>query len=130
MAQDKIKMGTTTSNLVEIRAPDIGLGYDFETTYTEDTSRLQNGILYLRPMFTVEALSYTATNVSKSEMTKILSYIAKGNAFYLHYFSPYAGTWVTNPFYVGKGSMTIGSYDENKELFSSLSFQMTGVDPL
>lgn len=130
MAQNYIQMGTLETNTVKIRQPDEGLGYDFETKYTEDTDRLLSGHLYLRPLFTVEALSYKATNISRADVAQILGYIAKGNSFWLHYFSPYRNAWVTNPFYVGKGNMSIGRLIENGEYFDSLEFQMTGVLPL
>ena len=97
MAQNYIQMGTLETNTVKIRQPDEGLGYDFETKYTEDTDRLMSGYLYLRPLFTVEALSYKATNISRADVAQILGYIAKGNSFWLHYFSPYRNAWVTNP---------------------------------
>lgn len=125
-----IKMGRTSAGAVKIFQPDEGLGYDFETTYTEDTDRLQNGVLYLRPMFTVEALSYKATNVPTVEVAAILSFIARGNPFYLHYFSPLTSSWTTKQFYVGKGSLSIGRLTDNNSYFDEISFQMTGVNPI
>ncbi|MBQ0037759.1 MAG: hypothetical protein KBS74_03710 [Clostridiales bacterium] len=125
MAQDYIKI-----NNIQIRQPDEGLGYDFETTYSEDTTRVQSGVLNLTPQFTAEAFSYSAKNLTVSEMRTILQQIAKGGKFSFHYFSPYYGQWRTDYFYVGKGSISIGKLDANKELFSGLSFSVIGVNPL
>ena len=125
MAQDKIKM-----NSAVIRQPDAGLGYNFETTYTSDTTRSQSGVLYAPAVFTVEALSYKATGLTKAEMSQILQIVATGEPFLLHYFSPYYATWRTDSFYVGKGSLTIGTLNESDETFDELSFNMIGVNPI
>lgn len=125
MAQDYIKINGTT-----ILQPDEGLGYDFESTYTEDSTRVQSGAGHFTPMFTVEAFSYTATSVSKTDMKQILQLVAKGKPFTLHYFSPYYGEWRDDQFYVGKGNVSIGRLNEDKELFDSLSFSMVGVNPI
>ena len=50
-------------NGVDIWQPDKGLQYNTETTFTEDSVRAMNGVLYETPMFTVEQLGYVATNV-------------------------------------------------------------------
>lgn len=132
MAQTMIAMKSTASgSWYIIRQPDAGLTYNFETTYTSDSTRLQSGALSAKAMFTVEQLGYEAGRVSVTEMRTILGFIAKGQPFYLRYFSPVTGTWVTNRrFYVGKGELQIGTLDENKEYYDSLSFNMTSVDPL
>lgn len=113
-----------------ILQPDEGLGYDFETTYTEDSTRAMDGTLYSSAMFTVESFSYTATWVSQADMKTILQIVAKGKPFTLHYMSPYYGTWRDGPFYVGKGSLSVGRWNDKEERYESLSFNMIGVDPL
>ena len=125
MAQDYIKMNGTV-----ILQPDEGLGYDFETTYTEDTTRVQSGVLHATAMFTVEAFSYTATWVSVADMKTILQIVAPGKPFTLHYFSPYYGAWRDDRFYVGKGSLVIGRLNTQEERYDSLSFNMIGVNPI
>ena len=123
--QDSIKM-----NGIEIYQPDEGLGYSFESTYTEDSTRLQTGVLNAVPMFTVEQFSYQATDVPMDKATEILQIIAKGYPFTLHYFSVYYGVWRDGTFRVGKGSLAIGSLEENNTKLSSLSFNMTGDEPI
>ena len=123
--QDYIKL-----NGAVIRQPDEGLGYDFETTYTEDTTRAMNGTLYASAMFTVESFSYTASWLTQDEMRSILQVVARGRTFTLHYLSPYYGKWRDGRFYVGKGSLSVGRWNEAEERYESLSFNMIGVDPI
>ena len=125
MAQEYIKLNGTI-----IRQPDEGLGYDFETTYTEDSTRMMNGKLYASAMFTVESFSYSATYLTQEEMSTILQIVALGKPFTLHYMSPYYGTWRDGSFYVGKGSLSVGRWNEAEERYDSLSFNMIGVDPI
>lgn len=123
--QDYIKM-----NGVVIYQPDEGLGYDFETTYTEDSTRVQSGVMHATAMFTVEAFRYEATWVPAGRMREILQIIAKGSPFTLHYFSPYYGQWRDDSFYVSKGSLSIGRLEYRQEVFEDLSFNMVGVNPI
>lgn len=125
MAQEYVKI-----NGKKIKQPDAGLGYDFETTYTEDSTRVKSGTGHFTSLFTVESLSYEASLLTVSEMKEILQEVAKGNSFPLHYFSPYYGTWRDDEFYVGKGSLSIGALNEGGELYDSLSFNMIGVNPI
>lgn len=132
MAQEYIKIRKSASNnWLVLPQPDSGaLSYDFETTYTEDSGRVQTGVAVVSPLFTVEALGYSRAAVSKTMLSQILQIIAKGQQFQLHYFSAYYGAWRTSWFYVGKGQLNIGRLNENKELFTSLEFNMVGVNPL
>lgn len=123
--QDKIRI-----NGLDIFQPDEGLQYNFETTYTEDSTRLQNGQANFVGMFTVEQLNYTATDIPTSEASKILQQVIKGEPFTLHYFSLYHNRWRDDVFRVGKGQLSIGSLEEGGEKLSSLSFNMTGDNPL
>lgn len=125
MEQEKI-----TFNGVAIKQPDESLGYDFETTYTEDSTRVQSGVLHSTPLFTVESFSYSASWLTIQEMKQILQIVAKGISFQMHYFSPYYGKWRDDTFYVGKGSLSIGILRKDKEMFKSLSFNIVGVNPI
>lgn len=112
------------------KQPDEGLGYSFETTYTDDSDRVQTGTAYITPLFTVESYSYSASNLTLSEMSYILKQVAKGRKFKAHYLSPYEGKWKDGYFYVGKGSLKIGTWKEDEEIYDSLSFNMIGVQPI
>lgn len=123
--QDYIKI-----NDEKIYQPDRGLGYDFAVTYTEDSERTQDGVAHFTPLFTVERLSYTASNIPLSEASKILQKIDTGRSFKLHYKSVHYGKWRDGQFYVANGEISIGSLEEDNEYLSSLSFDMTGVNPI
>lgn len=123
--QGKIKI-----NGVDIFQPDEGIGYSFETTYSEDTGRVQSGSMNAVSYFTIEQLSYQATDVPIKKATEIIRMIAKGESFTLHYYSLFYGGWRDGKFRVGKGSLSIGTLEEGNEKLSSLSFNMTGDDPL
>ena len=123
--QDKIKI-----NDIEIYQPDQGLQASFETTYTSDSTRVQSGVMHATPMFTVEQFSYTATDIPVEEAKVIIQQIIKGNAFKLHYFSSYYGQWRDGMFRVGRGQYEIGTLKADEEKLSSLSFNMTGDNPL
>lgn len=117
-------------NGIEIQQPDEGLGYDFETTYSEDTGRVQSGVLHLTPLFTVESFSYEATDLTIQSMKQILEIVAKGSPFTMYYFSPYYGIWRTDTFYVGRGSLSIGTLEVESERYESLSFNIIGINPI
>lgn len=123
--QEKIKI-----NGVDIFQPDEGIGYSFETTYSEDSVRVQSGLMNAVSYFTIEQLSYQATDIPIKKATEIIRMIAKGEAFTLHYYSLFYGGWRDGKFRVGKGSLNIGTLEEGNEKLSSLSFNMTGDYPL
>nr|DAF72773.1 MAG TPA: hypothetical protein [Caudoviricetes sp.] len=125
MAQQRIDI-----NSAGIYQPDSGLTYSFESTYTSDSTRTQDGVGHFTSMFTVEQLGYTATGIPVAEATKILRQIIKGKSFTLHYYSLYYGAWRDDTFYVGKGECEIGTLEDGGETLSSLKFNMTGVNPI
>lgn len=123
--QDTIKI-----NGIQIYQPDEGLQSSFETTYSSDSGRVQSGVMHATPLFTVEQFSYSATDVPIDDVKVILQQIIKGNPFTLHYYSPFYGRWRDDIFRVGKGQYSIGSLKENGEKIESLSFNMTGDNPI
>lgn len=125
MAQDYY-----TINGVKIRQPLELMPFQFATTYTEDTTRTQDGVLHSTPLFTVESYSYSVTGLSAAEMAKFLQLVGKGKNFNFHYFSPYYGVWRTDKFYVGQGSLEIRRVNERNEWFDSVSCNIIGVNPI
>ena len=123
--QDTIKI-----NGIEIYQPDEGLQSSFETTYTSDSTRVQSGVMHATPLFTVEQFSYSATDVPIEDVKIILQQIIKGNPFTLHYYSPFYGRWRDDIFRVGKGQYSIGSLKADEEKIETLSFNMTGDNPI
>lgn len=124
MAQDRIKIDGN-----EIWQPDKDLSHNFATTYSEDSTRTQDGAGHFTPLFTIQQEGYSATHIPVEEASKILKLVI-GRNFTLHYFSPYEGKWIDGTFYVGQGDCTIGTLEEGEEHLSSLSFNMTGVAPI
>ncbi len=113
-----------------IKQPDEGLGYSFETTYTEDSTRVQTGEGFFTPLFTVESFAYKATRLTLREMSTILQMVAKGQFFDFTYMSPYYGGWRTDQFYVGKGSLNIGWFNETTGHYDELSMNIIGRNPI
>lgn len=124
MAQQKILINNT-----EIWQPDEDLAWDYETTYTPDSNRAQNGVGHFTEMFTVQSFGYTASHVPIAEWTKISQMIV-GRKFDLYCFNPHFGRWMTHRCNVGKGSLKIKSLEEGRERYSSISFNMTDIKPL
>lgn len=126
MKQEKILF-----NGIEIKQPDSGnLGVSFDTTYTDDSGRIMSGVAFATPLFTVEAYSYKATDLTLQEMSQILQIIDKGKPFTVRYLSAHYGKWRTDEFYVGKGTLTVGSWEASEERYDELSFNLVGVNPL
>lgn len=117
-------------NGASIYQPDKDMGYNLETTYSEGSNRTQFGKALLTPLFTVEQYIYEASNVPVVEANKILKIIAKGKTFNLYHWSLYHMAWRTDPFYVGKASLTIGEISPDLKFVSKISFNMQGVNPL
>lgn len=123
---EKIKM-----NNIEIAQPDTGLRYSLETTFTSDSTRLPSGSAVFTPMFTAEAFDYTRTGLTGEEMQTILQIIGRGMPFMLHYHSPFYNGWRDAPFRVGKvDNIAIGQLNDETGLYDSLSFHMTGENPI
>ena len=116
-------------NGVEIFQPDTDLAWDFETTYTEDSTRTQSGMGVFTEMFTTESFAYKASNVPVDEWTKISRMII-GRKFTLYAWNPHYGRWMEHRCYVGKGSLEIGTLEKNEERYSSISFNMIDINPL
>jgi len=124
MAQDYIKMNNTV-----IAQPD-KLSYSFETTYTEDSGRVQSGKAKTSRMFTVEAFSLSYTFLTLDEANAIVRIIQSGTPFQFHYPSVYYKGWRTAPFYVGKGQANWGRINLDEELVEDFSFNCVGVNPI
>lgn len=124
--KEKIKM-----NDIIIWQPEKDLAYSFETQYSSGSNRTQYGFGKFTPLFTVEQYGYTGKNIPIKEATKIIRIIAKGHNFKLHHFSIYHGEWRDDPFYVAKSQdIKIGELSDDQKYLSSLSFNMTGVNPI
>lgn len=124
MAQDRYKI-----NGREIFQPDKDLSLAWETTYTDDSSRTQDGKGHFTPLFTVYQHGYSASHVPVAEATWIISVISTGAPFILHGWSPKYGEWRDINCYVGKSAdCTVGSLEDGKEYYTTFAFNATEVD--
>ena len=81
-------------------------------------------------MFTVEQYSYEASNVPVIEANKILKGYRKRKNFQFVSLVALPHGMETDPFYVGKASLTIGEISQDLKFVSKISFNMQGVNPL
>lgn len=125
MAQQKYLI-----NGVEIWQPDQDLAWDYEKTYTQDSTRTEDGVGHFTKMFTIQSFAYQASHVPVAEWTKISQMIITEELFDLYTWSPHFGKWMTHRCYVGKGSLNIGTLEEGNESYSSISFNMVDNVPL
>lgn len=120
----------TTGDGVEIAQPECGMGYSYETTYTEDSGRVQSGTAIVAPMFTVKSYSYSRTHPTVAQVAQILSFIVGGGKYEMYAFNPKTGTWGWDVYYTGKGDMSIGYLTPDGGHYDSFSFNAVGVKPI
>ena len=113
----------------DIWQPDQDMDWNYETTYTPDSTRTQDGTGHFTEMFTIESFGYKASAVPVQEGTKILQKIV-GKKFDLFTWNPYFGKWMKHRCNVGEGSLSIGSLEEGGETYSSISFSAVDIKPL
>lgn len=112
--------------------PDIGIEFNFETTYTSDTNRVISGILMDEALFTVESLSFEFSHLTLQQISELQHIIIprKGKEHYqLHYLSDYYGGWRTDTFYTGKGSGKLRKIMNDDGTYN-LKFNAIGVNPI
>lgn len=124
MAQEKIKI-----NGVEIWQPDEELAWNYETTYTPDSTRSQDGEGHFTEMFTTESFAYSASNIPADEWSKISKMIV-GKKYDLWAWNPHFGKWMTMRCYTGQGSLNIKTLKSGEERHTSVSFNMVDIKPL
>ena len=115
---------------IEIAQPDKGMGFNYETTYTEDSGRIQSGAAIVAPMFTVKSYSYSRNHPTTAEVAQILGYIANGSKFEMYAFNPKTNAWGWDVYYVGQGSMSIGYLTPDGGHYDSFQFNAVGVNPI
>jgi hypothetical protein len=124
MDQDRYKI-----NGIEIFQPDKDVEYSWETTYTSDSTRAQNGEGHFTPLFTVRQYSYSASDIPAKEVAKILQIIDGGEPFIFHVWSPRDADWKDVKCYVGKGdNLSIRNLSKDYEICGLFSFNATVVN--
>lgn len=117
-------------NGIEVKQPLKGLGYGFTKKYSQDSTFVQSGKEHTTTVGVYEQFTYSASDLTAKELSTILRQIIDGEVFILHYLSPYYGVWRDDEFRVEAANATIGRWVEEDERYSSLSFTMTGVNPI
>ena len=119
-----------TGDGVEIAQPEQGMGFDYETTYTEDSGSVQSGVAVVTPLFTVKSFSYTRTHPTVAQVAQILSYILSGKKYEMYCFNPETASWEWDVYYTGKGNMAIGHLTKDGGYYDGFSFNAVGVNPI
>ena len=128
--QNKIKFSADGgATWIDVAQPD-ELGWSFETTYTEDSGRVQSGSAVVSSMHTVEAFSLGYSFLPLASANVIARLIVKGEPVLMHYPSVYYNGWRDDYFYVGKGQTKWGTVRADEEMVEDFSFNAVGVNPI
>lgn len=103
--------------------------WSFETTSTEDSGRAMSGAPYITPLFTVQAYDVEYEHIKLAQAKEILRRIVQTPSkpfFRLYAYSPYNGKWETAEYYVGDGTLKVGSLEENNEFISHITCHFVG----
>lgn len=112
--------------------PDVdedGYTIAFATTSSDDSGRLMNGKMVNTRLFTVEAYNLKWTDIALEAATEILLRTVFKSQFDFHHFNVKTGKWETTAFYVANVDTAMYSLKEGEEKCTSLSFQVTRIDP-
>ena len=112
--------------------PDVdedGYTIAFAATSSDDSGRLMNGKMVNTRLFTIEAYKLKWTDITLEAAAKILSKTVFKSQFDFHYFNIKTAKWETHAFYVANVDTAMYSLKEGEEKCTSLSFQVTRIDP-
>ena len=125
MAQNHLQFdGYTPPDVVED-----GYTIALAATSSDDSGRLMNGKMVNSRLFTVEAYNLKWTDITLEAAAEILSKTVFKSQFNFHYFNIKTAKWETHAFYVANVDTAIYSLKEGEEKCTSLSFQVTRIDP-
>ena len=116
----------------EYTPPDVdedGYTIAFAATSSDDSGRLMNGKMVNTRLFTIEAYNLKWTDLDLEAATEILLRTVFKSQFQFHHFNVKTGKWETNAFYVANVDTAMYSLKEGEEKCTSLSFQVTRIDP-
>ena len=125
MAQNHLQIEAYTPPAVD----EDGYTIAFAATSSDDSGRLMNGKMVNTRLFTVEAYNLKWTDITLEAAAEILSKTVFKSQFNFHYFNIKTAKWETHAFYVANVDTAIYSLKEGEEKCTSLSFQVTRIDP-
>ena len=125
MAQNHLQFGAYTP-------PDVdedGYTISFASTSSDDSGRLMSGKMVNTRLFTIEAYNLKWSDISAKDASKIINETVFKSQFDFHFYNIKTGEWETAPFYVANVDTSAYSLVDGEEKCTSLSFQVTRVDP-
>lgn len=112
-----------------IRQP-TSVEFSYAVTSTADSGNNQYGVMKNVVMFTKEAYKITFERLKSDEVSEIMQRVLGRGSIEFYYYSPHYGRWRTDQFYVANLNGQIATVKEGKEGSKSLSFQITGINPI
>lgn len=100
------------------------------TTSTEESGRVQTGLMYNTTMFTVIAYDIEFGKIDGEDLAGILSAIVGKPSFAFHHFNVFKNRWETSQFYAANIDCSELKVKDGKEFVESLSFQVTAINPI
>ena len=126
MAQEQLKF-----NGVAIPWPDQdGYTIQISTTSTSDSDRTQDLVMHNTPIGSVGSYGLKWTDLTKEEVTTILSQVLDRPSFSAHYFDIKTATWKDADFYATTFSITPIDLTDQHERIEELSFNIIGIRPI
>lgn len=126
MAQEYLKF-----NGVTLPIPDEdGYTVQIATTSTDDSDRTQDMVMHNTPIGSVASYGLKWSDLTKEEVSLILSQVLDKPSFSAHYFDVKTATWKDADFYATTFNITPINLAESQERIEELSFNIIGIKPI
>lgn len=126
MSQEYLKF-----NGVTLPIPDEdGYTVQIATTSTDDSDRTQDMVMHNTPMGSVASYGLKWSDLTKEEVSLILSQVLDKPSFSAHYFDVKTATWKDADFYATTFNITPINLAESQERIEELSFNIIGIKPI
>lgn len=122
--QRKIKV-----NNIEIKQPD-KCDPVLTTTSTDDSDRKMDLVMQNTPIGTIYGYDMEWSNLTLSQCSIILKNMVNKASFKMYHLSPYHGEWRTDDFYASNYDVGASTFEDGVELWSSLTINVRGINPL
>lgn len=100
------------------------------TTSTDGSDRTQDLVMHNTPMGTIESYAFEWQYIEPEETALIISQIIDRSEYNLRYLNPVSGRWTTGRFYTSNYSLGSLTRSNGKLVWSSLSFNAVGINPV
>ncbi len=102
----------------------------YANTSTEDSGRTQDGVMHNSVMFANEGIPIGWELLTPAEASTILQQVVGKSYFDFTGLDPYSGQWETHQCTAANFDIDLLTLVEGKELWKSLSFQLSRVNPI